>query len=240
MKKIIATILLLVFCINPVCFAKERNATSGMSIEKKAQLEKILKPYEKKNMSIIENAEKEINYHDAIGYAINGSYKKGVRVKSKEVTIPLQDGDYAEWIMTDFNTQYAIEYHENGVSMGVVKIQKLDRKTTVFYEYRIIGNSSSKMAPLKHIMIAYNDNNRAAFIYNKNKLRCYQYQGQTYAIDLPNMPAISPVDMEQMKTSGDVARSNAGEALKTAGMVVAFAPLFLLLILTWDGTASWH
>lgn len=167
----------------------------------------------------------------------------GVRVKSKEVTIPLQDGDYAEWIMTDFNTQYAIEYHENGVSMGVVKIQKLDRKTTVFYEYRIIGNSSSKMAPLKHIMIAYNDNNRAAFIYNKNKLRCYQYQGQTYAIDLPNMPEISPVELGKIETAGDQIRSNTGEVLKTGGMAIATlpvivlaAPVFLIALLTWDGS----
>ncbi len=270
MNKIITTILLLVFCINPICFAteiivgldgqarysdgtvtpvkkeivKKEAATPKVSIETKAELEKIIKPYENKNIAIIKKANQKIDYQKALTKAQDADYRFGERsYYSKSMTIPLQDGDYVTWNKTARNLQYATEFHKDDSPMGVVEIKKINKKTVVFYEYRS-EVPSSQTATLKHIMIAYNDNNKAAFIYDKNyKLRCCQYQGQTYAIDLPNMPEISPVELGKIETAGDQIRSNTGEVLKTGGMAIATlpvivlaAPVFLIALLTWDGS----
>lgn len=242
MKKTITLILLLIFCIEPACWATEiiigtdgqaryadgtetslvrvKSKTERVIIEEsimsKTEMGQLTEQYNKNNIAIVKNAKKEINYKKA--------FAKYEKQSGSSKTFTLQDGDYAIWPLSSKSTQYAAEFHQDNSQMGIIEIQKINRNTVVFYEYRI-DSEKTNTAFLKHIMIVYNDEHKAAFIYTADKkLRCCQYQGKIYAIDLPSMPEVFELNLSYIESMGDEALSNMGEIALT----ILQAPLLLL------------
>ncbi len=249
-KKFLTTLILLTFCATPICWAGEiivgvdgqaryaneveaKNISEMQKVQEKdvnvelneggamtvslEEIDKIESPYKSKNMKYINSDPNQIDVEKSLKEA--GLWKKTSKSDIRGYCLQ-NNGDYIKYRA---GKKYAVEYHNDKSLMGIVRVNKVNKKTLVCHEYR---TNDTKTAALAHVMISYElgENSYAVFVYRASgELRCLQYKDKLYVKDLSDVPRDSESLFRNTKSSGE---QNA-KHLEDGVRCVVFLPLIL-------------
>lgn len=91
--------------------------------------------------------------------------------------------------------------------MGLIKLEKLNKKTSVFYEYRLKEPytdcwNDKDFAFLKHVMIYYDNDFPITFVVTSDeKIKGILYKEKVFSEDLKNIINLQKHDMKSLNTT---------------------------------------
>ena len=216
-KKFIATILIIILGGNMAFCQNIDNFEIGNNEINKEEIQNLIDTYQEDINKIIKKEKKEMDseifykYMKKYNYAypddVTDIERKGLTNRFGRIVLSLDDGDYAVWNSKVLKrqigpVQYAAEYHKDGSLMGLVKMEKFNNKTSVFYEYRLKEPYSyydKDFSTLKHIVIYYNQDTPITFIVRADgSIRGILYKEQIISEDLKNIVNITNVDLSAL------------------------------------------
>ena len=266
-KKLLTTLLLCIFTLEPLCWAEEvivgadgqaryanqkiqaqnervvrmdnqkgqktydiQELSNNVEVITSEKIKELAKSYEKQNLGLIKKEKKKVSF---LNFFITNNVNWGDSDISYK--IPLLDGDYVTWspsIKTRNSAQFAREFDKNDKLKGYIKIVRVDAKTIAFYEYRD-DNNDNKNIYLTHVVIFYNDEHQATFVYSVNgALRSCMLDKKLYSVDLPIVPDVQQLQLgySTLKKDNNASVKNGMNTAAAAAVIGVGAPIYSVAI----------